>query len=69
MLKNAILKSYNNLMKENDNIPVGVRGELEVIVKDCNGNIISYDKDHNEITDWMKHSIIQLLAGDRKSVV
>lgn len=64
MLKNAILKSYNNLMKENDNIPVGVRGELEVIVRDCNGNIISYDKDHNEITDWMKHSIIHLLAGN-----
>lgn len=51
-------------MKENDNIPVGVRGELEVIVRDCNGNIISYDKDHNEITDWMKHSIIHLLAGN-----
>jgi len=64
VLRDKIVESYNLLMKENDNIPLGIRGELEVIVRDRNGKIISYDKDHNEITDWMKHSIVHLLAGD-----
>lgn len=64
MLKDAILESYNKLIKENDNIPVGIRGELEVISRDRAGNILSYDVDHNEITKWMKHAIIHLLAGN-----
>jgi hypothetical protein len=64
MLKDVIMKSYRMLKKENDSIPLGVRGELEVIVRDKDRNIISYDIDHNEITDWMKHAIVHLLAGD-----
>lgn len=64
MLKDLIQKSYRKLKKEDDNIPLGIRGELEVIVRDKNKQVISYQKDHNEITQWMKHAIVHLLAGD-----
>lgn len=63
MLKDIIMKSHNLLLKENDNIPLGMRGELEVIVRDKDDNIVSYQKDHNTITQWMKHAITHMLAG------
>lgn len=64
MLKDLIFKSKRLLAKENDNLPLGMRGELEVIVRDKDNNIVSYQKDHNTITNFMKHEIIHLLAGD-----
>lgn len=64
MLKDLIFKSKRLLAKENDNLPLKMRGELEVIVRDKDDNITSYQKDHNTITDYMKHEIIHLLAGD-----
>lgn len=60
----SIAKSEHLINLENDNIPVGMRGELEVIVKDRKGNILSYECGHNQVTNLAKMQIIHLLAGE-----
>lgn len=63
-LLKALTKSIHNIRTENDNLPLSMRGELEVIARDRNGNIISYERGHNQVTDYAKMMIIHLLAGE-----
>ncbi len=63
-LANAIIKSLDKMRHEDDKLPIGMRGELEVIVKDRQGNILSYERGHNQVTDLAKMQIIHLLAGE-----
>src|SRR5574344_1765835 len=60
----SIAKSEHLINLENDNIPVGMRGELEVIVRDRKGNILSYERGHNQGTNLAQMHIIHLLAGE-----
>lgn len=68
MLKENILKGLyksKELMNQNkEKLPLGMRGELEVIVRDSAGNVTSYQKGHNTVTDWTKMQIIHMLAGE-----
>ena len=63
-LTEAVRTGLNNIKKGDDNIPLKMRGELEVIVKDRDGNILSYERDHNQVTKLAKMAIIHLLAGE-----
>ena len=60
----SLLKSEEMLNNGKEKFPLGVRGELEVIVKDKYGNITDYQKGHNTVTDWTKMQVIHLLAGE-----
>ena len=64
MLKDLIFKSKRLLNKEEDKLPLFMRGELEVIVRDEHDRVVDYQKGDNVVTDFMKHEIIHLLAGD-----
>ena len=63
-LAEAIETSLENIKNGEDRIPLGIRGELEVIVKDRDGNVLSYERDHNQVTKLAKMAIIHLLAGE-----
>ena len=63
-LTEAIEANYEKIKKGDDHIPIGMRGELEVIVKDRDGNIISYERDHNQVTKLAKMALLHLLAGE-----
>lgn len=63
-LAKAIQNSLENIKNGEDHIPLGMRGELEVIVKDREGNVLSYERDHNQVTKLAKMAIIHLLAGE-----
>lgn len=67
-LAEAIETSLENIKSGNDNIPLKMRGELEVIVKDRDGNVLSYERGHNQVTNLAKMAIIHLLAGEIGSV-
>lgn len=60
----AVKDSLNNIKKGDDHIPLNMRGELEVIVKDRDGNVLSYERGHNQVTNLAKMAIIHLLAGE-----
>ena len=61
-LTEAIEASLNNMKNGDDHVPLNMRGELEVIVKDRDGNVLSYEKGHNQVTNLAKMAIIHLLA-------
>lgn len=63
-LAEAVKTGLNNIKKGDDHVPLQMRGELEVIVKDRDGNILSYERDHNQVTKLAKMAIIHLLAGE-----
>ena len=63
-LTEAIEANLENIKKGDDHIPIGMRGELEVIVKDRNGNVKSYERDHNQVTKLAKMALLHLLAGE-----
>lgn len=63
-LTEAIEANLENIKKGDDHIPIGMRGELEVIVKDRDGNIKSYERDHNQVTKLAKMALLHLLAGE-----
>ena len=63
-LTEAIEASLNNMKNGDDHVPLNMRGELEVIVKDRDGNVLSYEKGHNQVTNLAKMAIIHLLAGE-----
>lgn len=63
-LTEAVRDSLNNIKKGDDHIPLNMRGELEVIVKDRDGNVLSYERGHNQVTNLAKMAIIHLLAGE-----
>lgn len=63
-LTEAIEANYEKILKGDDHIPIGMRGELEVIVKDRDGNIKSYERDHNQVTKLAKMALLHLLAGE-----
>ena len=63
-LTEAVKTGLNNIKNGDDHIPLGMRGELEVIVKDREGNVLSYERDHNQVTKLAKMAIIHLLAGE-----
>ena len=63
-LTEAVQTGLNNIKKGDDHIPLKMRGELEVIVKDRDGNVLSYERDHNQVTKLAKMAIIHLLAGE-----
>lgn len=63
-LTEAIEANYEKIQKGDDRIPIGMRGELEVIVKDRDGNIKSYERDHNQVTKLAKMALLHLLAGE-----
>lgn len=63
-LTEAIEANYDKIQKGDDHIPIGMRGELEVIVKDRDGNIKSYERDHNQVTKLAKMALLHLLAGE-----
>ena len=63
-LTEAIEANYDKIQKGDDYIPVGMRGELEVIVKDRDGNVLSYERDHNQVTKLAKMALLHLLAGE-----
>lgn len=60
----AVKTGLDNIKKGDDYLPLGMRGELEVIVKDREGNVLSYERDHNQVTKLAKMAIIHLLAGE-----
>lgn len=63
-IADAVQASLDNMKKGDDYIPLNMRGELEVIVKDREGNIVSYERGHNQVTKLAKMAIIHLLAGE-----
>lgn len=63
-LTEAVEAGLENIKKGDDHIPLNMRGELEVIVKDRDGNVISYERGHNQVTNLAKMAIIHLLAGE-----
>ena len=63
-LTEAVKDCLNNIKKGDDHIPLNMRGELEVIVKDRDGNVLSYERGHNQVTNLAKMAIIHLLAGE-----
>lgn len=63
-LTEAVEANYEKILKGDDHIPIGIRGELEVIVKDRDGNIKSYERDHNQVTKLAKMALLHLLAGE-----
>lgn len=63
MLKDLIYENKERLENE-DNLSIFMRGELEVIVRDKNNKVVSYQKGSNTVSDFMKQEIIHLLAGD-----
>ena len=63
-LTEAVKTSLENINSGNDRIPLNMRGELEVIVKDRDGNVLSYERDHNQVTNLAKMAIVHLLAGE-----
>ena len=63
-LTEAIEANYDKIQKGDDRIPIGIRGELEVIVKDRDGNVKSYERDHNQVTKLAKMALLHLLAGE-----
>lgn len=63
-LTEAIEANYEKIMKGDDHVPIGMRGELEVIVKDRDGNVKSYERDHNQVTKLAKMALLHLLAGE-----
>lgn len=63
-LTEAVEASLNNMKNGDDHIPLNMRGELEVIVKDRDGNVLSYEKGHNQVTNLAKMAIVHLLAGE-----
>ena len=63
-LAKALAKSMDRIKHEDDRLPISIRGELEVIVKDREGNLLSYERGHNQVTDLAKMQIIHLLAGE-----
>ena len=63
-LTEAVEASLKNIKNGDDHIPLNMRGELEVIVKDRDDNIISYERGKNQVTDLAKMAIIHLLAGE-----
>jgi len=63
-LINALARSLDRIRHEDDKLPISMRGELEVIVKDREGNVLSYERGHNQVTDLAKMEIIHLLAGE-----
>ena len=63
-LTEAIEANYDKIQKGDDYIPIGMRGELEVIVKDRDGNVLSYERDHNQVTKLAKMALLHLLAGE-----
>ena len=63
-LTEAIEANYEKIQNGDDRIPIGMRGELEVIVKDRDGNIKSYERDHNQVTKLAKMALLHLLAGE-----
>lgn len=63
-LVEAVKTGLDNMKKGNDNIPLNMHGELEVIVKDRDGNVLSYERGCNQVTNLAKMAIIHLLAGE-----
>jgi len=63
-LTEAVEANYEKILKGDDHVPIGMRGELEVIVKDRDGNIKSYERDHNQVTKLAKMALLHLLAGE-----
>ena len=63
-LTEAIEAYSENIKNGDDRIPIGMRGELEVIVKDRDGNVKSYERDHNQVTKLAKMALLHLLAGE-----
>ena len=63
-LAKAVETGLNNIKNGDDYIPLSMRGELEVIVKDREGNVLSYERGHNQVTNLAKMAIIHLLAGE-----
>ena len=63
-LAEAVKTGLENINNGDDRIPLNMRGELEVIVKDREGNVLSYERDHNQVTNLAKMAIIHLLAGE-----
>ena len=63
-LTEAIKTSLENIKNGDEHIPLNMRGELEVIVRDRDGNVISYERGHNQVTNLAKMTIIHLLAGE-----
>ena len=63
-LTEAVEAGLKSIKNGDDHIPLNMRGELEVIVKDREGNVLSYERGHNQVTDLAKMAIIHLLAGE-----
>ena len=63
-LVEAVETGLKNIKNGDDYIPLNMRGELEVIVRDRDGNVISYERGHNQVTNLAKMTIIHLLAGE-----
>ena len=63
-LVEAVKTGLDNMKKGDDRIPLNIRGELEVIVKDREGNVLSYERGCNQVTNLAKMAIIHLLAGE-----
>lgn len=58
-------KSKRKLLGElNKNGFADIRGELEIMAHDKNGNMIHYDKGENVVTIWAKHATMHLLTGE-----
>ena len=63
-LTEAVEAGLKSIKNGDDHIPLNMRGELEVTVKDRDGNVISYERGHNQVTNLAKMAIIHLLAGE-----